>query len=231
MFPGFDHIYVIRDPVSDRVFRGEIQGNVDCLGLIRGDAEAGRPVRVGWGMGGACPGDVIWTTSAHPFVVHRRIANLLREKGVTGWRSYPVQVVDKGGEVYNDYEGIGILGRCDPIDLSRSVVTLKKLPGGWFPQFLGSYFPEKTWDGSDVFMERADTKGTVTAIKFVTEKARHAFMEANVENVRFQCLTEREIMTSIYEIGSVTHRLPADFKQRVDAAYRRAGVDKPHKRE
>jgi hypothetical protein len=71
----------------------------------------------------------------------------------------------------------------------------------------------------------------VTAIKFVTERARQAFVEANVENARFECLTEREIMTSIYEIGSVTHRLPPDFKQRVDAAYRRAGVDKPHKRE
>jgi hypothetical protein len=138
MFPGFDHIYELNDPLSDRVFRGEIDGDVNCIGWIRGEADPGRTVRVGWGMGGACPGLVIWTTSAHPLIVHRRISNLLREKGVTGWRSYPVQVVDKGGEAYSDYEGIGIVGRCDPIDLSRSVVTLKKFPGGWFPQFLGS---------------------------------------------------------------------------------------------
>jgi hypothetical protein len=80
-----------------------------------------------------------------------------------------------------------------------------------------------------MFMERPDAKGNITAIIFVTEKARQVLTEANVENVSFERLTERERSTSIYEIGSVTHRLPADFKQRVDAAYRRAGVDKPHK--
>jgi hypothetical protein len=231
MFPGFDHIYQLRDPVSDRVFRGEIQGDVNCIGWIRGDAEPERTVRVGWAMGGACPSDVIWTTSAHPLIVHRRILDLFREEGVTGWRSHPVQVVDKGGEAYKDYEGIGIVGRCDPIDLSRSEVTLRKLPGGWMPLFLGSYFPKESWDGSDVFMERADTKGKVTAIIFVTERARQIFAKAKVENVRFERLTEREISTGVFEIGSVTHRLPTDFKQRVDAAYRRAGVDKPDKTE
>jgi len=231
MFPGFDHIYQLRDPLSDRVFRGEIQGNADCLGLIRGEADPGRLVQVGWGMGGACPGDVIWTTSAHPLIVHGRVANLLREKGVTGWRSFAVQVIDKGGEVYRDYQGIGIVGRCDPIDLSRSVVTLEKSPGGWFPQFLGSYFTEESWDGSDIFMERPDTKGKATAKIFMTERAHQVFAEAKVENVRFVRLTEQEISTSVYEIGCVQHRLPADFKQKVDAAYRRAGVEKPRGRE
>jgi hypothetical protein len=231
MFPGFDHIYELNDPLLDRVFRGEIERDVNFIRWIRGEADPEQTVRVGWGMGGACPGDVIWTTSAHPLIVHRRIVNLLREEGVTGWRSHPVQVVDKCGEVYKDYEGIGIVGRCDPIDLSRSVVTLRKLPGGWFPQFLGSYFPEKSWDGSDMFMERPDVKGKTTGMIFVTEKARQVFTKTNVENVSFERFTERERSTSIYEIGSVTHRLPADFKQRVDAAYRRAGVDKPHKRQ
>jgi hypothetical protein len=231
MFPGFDHIYQLRDPVSDRAFRGEVEGNVNCIGLIRGEADPGRTVRIGWGMGGACPGDVIWTTSAHPLILHCRIANLLREQGVKGWRSYPVQVVDKSGEVYDQYEAIGIIGRCDPIDLSRSVVTLKKLPGGWVPQFLGNYFPEQSWDGSDMFMERPDAKTVVTAKIFVTEKTRQVFAEAEVENVMFERLTEIETLTAIYEIGCVTHRLPADFKQKVEAAYRRAGVEKPRRQE
>jgi len=231
MFPGFEHIYQLRDPVSDRVFRGEIQGDVDCLGLIRGEADPRRPVRVGWGMGGACPGDVIWTTSAHPLIVHGRLANVLREQAVTGWHSYAVEVIDKGGEVYRDYQGIGIVGRCDPIDLSRSVVTLEKAPGGSFPKFLGSYFAEESWDGSDLFMERPDTKGKMTARIFATEKIRQLFADAKVENLRFERLTEQEISTSVYEIGCVQHRLPADFKQRVDEAYRRAGVEKPRGRE
>jgi hypothetical protein len=91
-------------------YRTECFGeNVDSLGLIRAEADPGRLVRVGWGMGGACPGDVIWTTSAYPLIVHGRVANLLREKGVMGWRLYSVQVIDKGGEIYRDYHGIGIV--------------------------------------------------------------------------------------------------------------------------
>jgi hypothetical protein len=227
MFPGFDHIYELRDPVSDRAFRGEIVGEENCIGLIRGEIDPGRAVRIRWGMGSACPGGVIWTTSAHPLILDRRVVNLLRKKEIKGWRSYPVQVIDKGGEVYDNYEGIGIVGRCDPIDLSRSVVTLKQFPGGWFPQFLGSYFSEESWDGSDVFMERPDEKGVVTAKIFATEKAVRLFAEAKVENLHFERLTDKETLTSTYEIGCVTQRLPADFKQRVDAAYRRAGVEKP----
>jgi len=45
-------------------------------------------------MGGVCPSDVIWTTSVFPWIVHSRVGNLLRKKEITGWRSYPVQVVD-----------------------------------------------------------------------------------------------------------------------------------------
>jgi len=154
--------------------------------------------------------------------------DLLEQHGLTGWRTYAVHVTDKAGESHPDYAGLSMVGRCGPVDLSRSVVVLSQYPGGWFPHFLGHYFAEDSWDGSDVFMEREDSTGRVTARIFVTEKVREALDRAEVKNLRLQRLTEKSVMTSIYEIGS-SHLLPCDFSQRVDAAYARAGVSRPRR--
>jgi hypothetical protein len=225
-FPGFDRIYLIRDPFSKRVLRGQFEAMADCLALTRGEANVSEKIRVSWAMGGANPSDFIWTTSAHPLIVHRRIVDLFREHSITGWSTYPVIVIDKAGHSHLDYEGLKIIGRCGPVDLSRSVIVPSEYPAGWFPHFLGHYFAEDSWDGSDIFMERVDSIGKVTARCFATEKVHRIYQKVGIENIRFECLTDRSVMTSIYEIGG-SHLLPSDFSQRVDAAYARAGIPRP----
>jgi hypothetical protein len=225
-FPGFEHIYGLHDPCSNRPLRGDFAPDVDCLALTRGEVNPPETVRVGWAMGGRKPSDFIWTTSAHPVIVHRRVADLLRENGITGWRSYRASVTDKDGEFHENYEGLAISGRCGSVNLSRSVVTLKEYPGGWYPQFLGHYFAEESWDGSDVFMERPDSTGKVTARIFVSEKVLQVFNKAEIKNVLLERLTETMVSTSVYAIGG-SHLLPANFAQLVSAAYRRAGVPRP----
>ena len=225
-FPGFDLIYQLEDPLSKQPLRGRFQADVDSLALTRGEIDPSQTVRVGWAMGGRKPSDVVWTTSAFPIIIHRRFVDLLRQNGVAGWRSYEVVVTDRDGEPYKDYEGLIVIGRCDAVDLSRSVVVLSEYPRGWFPHFLGRYFDEKSWDGSDLFMERPDFKGKVTAHIFVTEKVRRLIDAARINNVRLERLTEQTVSTSVYEIGR-SHLLPHDFSQRVRAAYVRAGVSPP----
>jgi len=225
-FPGFERLYALQDPFSKRPLRGEFDAKVDCLALTRGEAKTTREVSVSWAMGGALPSDFIWTTSAYPVIAHRRVLDLLREHDITGWCTYPVSVKDKSGRSHSDYEGVTILGRCGPVDLSRSVVALAEYPAGWFPHFLGHYFAEHSWDGSDLFMERADSTGKVTARCFATERVRQAFQRAKIRNVLLERLTEQSVMTSIYEIGC-SHLLPPDFAHRVSAAYARAGIPQP----
>lgn len=225
-FPGFDHLYLLSDPLSNRPLRGDFEEKADCLALTRGETKAEKEVRISWAMGGAIPSDFIWTTSAHPVIAHRRVMDLLREHGVTGWSTYPVTVTDKTGQAHLDYEGLTIVGRCGPADLSRSVVVLSEYPAGWFPHFLGHYFAKDSWDGSDIFMERPNSRGKVIALKFVTEKVHQIFKRAKIKNIRMECLTERSVMTSIHEIGD-PHSIPADFIQRVNAAYARADVPRP----
>jgi hypothetical protein len=225
-FPGFEQIYLLEDPLSKRPLRGEIETKVDSFALMRGELTTTESVRISWAMGGQVPSDLIWTTSALPIIVHRRVVGVLRENNFTGWSTYATSVTDKKGRSYPDYEGLVILGRCGGVDLSRSVVVLSEYPAGWFPHFLGRYFPEQSWDGSDIFMERPDSSGHVSAHVFVTEKVREAFDKAKISNVLFERLTEVDVMTSVYENGC-SHLLPPDFSHRVDAAYRRAGVRRP----
>jgi len=198
----------------------------DCLALTRGDETAKQPIQIHWAMGGETPSDFIWTTSAHAIIVHRRVADLLREHGFTGWHTYPVHVSGKKGDTYSEYLGLAIAGRCGPVDLSRSIVVLSEYPAGWFPHFLGHYFDETSWDGCDLFMEAVDPSGRRTANIFATEPVRQVFRRAKIKNIIFERLTERSVNTSVYEIGS-SHLLPLDFQSRVDAAYGRAGVPRP----
>lgn len=227
-FPGFEHIYFLTDPLSNRPLRGEIDGKIDTFALTRGEVETSAPLQVSWYMGGSMPSDFVWTSNVGAIIVQRRVVKLLRDQGFTGWRSYVVSVIDKGGDYHPDYEGLAILGRCGCADLSRSVVVLSKYPAGWFPHFLGYYFPEESWDGSDIFMETPDERGRTTAHVFVTERVRLALETASVKNVKFERLTERSISTSVYQIGA-EYQLPSDFSARVTAAYRRAGIDPPNR--
>ena len=231
-FPGFENIYFLSDPLSNRPLRGAIDAKIDTFAITRGEVKTLAPIEVSWYMGGALPSDFVWTGNAGAVVVHRRVVRLFRDQGFTGWRSYVVSVIDKGGDYHPEYEGLVILGRCGPADLSRSAVVISQPQseyqvGGTFPQFLGYYFSEDSWDGSDIFMEKPDAQGRTTAHVFVTERVRLALEAARVKNVRFERLTERTVMTSVYEIGSA-YKLPSDLSARVSAAYSRAGIDPPN---
>jgi hypothetical protein len=161
-------------------------------------------------------------------IVHRRVIDLLRENRFTGWETYPVIVVDREGRSHLDYYGLVITGRCGAVDLARSVVVLSKYPTGWYPHFLGRYFDESSWGGSDFLMELPDCRGKASAHVFVTEPVRLAFSGAKIENVDFRALSEISVDTSVYEIGS-QYLLPSDFSLRVAAAYRDAGMPRPKK--
>jgi hypothetical protein len=170
--------------------------------------------------------DFVWTTSVHPVIVHRRAVDLLEQQQLTGWSTYAVELREKDGTLSNDYVGLVVLGRCGPVQLSRSVVVLKEYPAGWFPHFLGYYFDEASWDSSAVFMHTPDAAGNTTGHVFVTEALRRVFRHAKVGNVAFERLTNLSLPTSIYEIGS-QHLLPDGFSQQVEHAYTRAGREAP----
>lgn len=225
-FPGFSDLYTLDDPVASRPYRADFREDDHGLPLSRGEVTTEVPVGLTWAMGGGAPGDVVWSTSVHPLVVHARVAEVLRAHAFTGWGTYPVTVVARSGVEHHDYVGLAVTGRCGPVDLARSVVGLQEFPGGWAPYFEGQYFVPDTWDGSDLFMEAPDHLGRSTSHRYVSGRVRSALERAGVRNLDFTALPDRRVATSVYTIGS-PHLLPADYAARVDAAYAAAGVPRP----
>jgi hypothetical protein len=225
-FPGFDHLFLVRDPLSNRAFRGRVEPAVHTIELTRGESSFDTPLSVAWAMGGRSPSDIIWTTCANLLIAHQRVNDILQEAGFSGWQTYPVSVIDKSGTRHDDYLGLQVTGRCGPSEAARSTIYLEEYPGGWFPHLLGHYFDENTWDGNDIFMHARDSKGRPTGHIITTEGVRDAFRRVKIKNIWFEPLSELSVSSSVYEIG-LADLLPHDFQQRVNALYAEQGIPRP----
>jgi hypothetical protein len=135
-----------------------------------------------------------------------------------------VTVISKGGKRIPGYVGLVITGRCDPADYTKSEIVLRRYPRGLFPSFRGRYFVETSWDGSDLFMERADSSGSTTAWIYLTDRVRDALTQAAADNVRLERAGDVEISVSAVEIGS-PHLLPSDIQTRVSRAKEAASAN------
>ena len=225
-FPGFGRLFDLDDPGASRPYRGKFTPHDATLALSRGEVRPQSTVRISHAMGADTPGDVIWTTSGDPLIVHSRVIDLLAANHFSGWTTYSVDVFSRGGDLVPGYLGLAITGRCGRVDLTRSKVVLREFPGGWIPHFLGHYFVPDTWDGSDLFMEATDSLGKTSARRFTSEPVHDVFKTAKVTNLHFTRLTEDCVATSNYSIG-LKHLLPTDLEERISAAYDEAQVPRP----
>ena len=185
-FPGFHSVYRLADPVLNAHFRGRMEGDYETLLEVdRGAVIPEEPIPVRHDAGGK-PRDVIWTTWGTPVVVSRRVVDLLRASGFTGWATYPVTLYDRDGEFVDGYHGLATTGRCGPIDYSRSAPVAVMSPGGGERmQYRGKYFDPDSWDGSDFFVPTTGFGG-----RFVVAEVKDCFEDAKIRNVEFERLTD-----------------------------------------
>jgi hypothetical protein len=96
---------------------------------------------------------LVGTTYACAYLISKKIQHVFREEAIVGWTACPVEFVDKGGRIIEDYDLLGITGKSGKIDNSRStIIETKTIPGeGTNNILLGYYFSEDSWDGSDIF--------------------------------------------------------------------------------
>lgn len=225
-FPGFDRLYELSDPVATRPFRGSFL-HERGFELARGEARVNKPVVVRWAMGAATPGDIVWTSSAHPVIISSRLVDLLTGENLVGWTTFPVRVVSKQGHDCPGYFGLAVTGRRGPVTLAKSDIRLHQYPSGQYPHFEGYFFNPKTWH-SDFSVDVLDRKGRASSLCIVTEQVVALFKRHRIGNVRFVRLTEVSCSTSVYEIGRA-HILPRSFRSRIAALYRDAGLQVPTK--
>lgn len=188
-FPGFDRLFILEQSGS-RAYRGDmdVATREEALSLTRAELRPTHPIRVNWAMGRARPEELmVWTTYAAPILVAEPVVQMLRSHGFSGWSLYGVSVQDKRGQTCPGHHGLGVTGRCGPIEWARGIEVPRIFPGGVFPVWKGLFFEPASWDGSDFFMS-ADGSGYV----FVVEAVKKAFERAKIRNVGFQPLDQFE---------------------------------------
>lgn len=118
---------------------------VDALEAYgRAEREPAGPVVLRWDGGRGVPGDAVWP-DVGTLVASAHLLAVLA--GFSGWRTFPVEVHSRAGEIVPGYTGVAVTGRCGPLCYDNSRVEGE---GNW-ERYVGLRFDPATWDGSDVF--------------------------------------------------------------------------------
>lgn len=225
-FPGFDRFYLLHDPFWNKAFRGGWNSNIDAFRLLRSEITITEPITIPWQMGGDQPTNIIRTTMGYPVILSKKIVDLFLKHNISGWKTYEIELLDKKKTLIQGYFGLSVTGRCDSIDLSKSTIVLHQYPARKSPRFKGHYFDPKSWDGSDIFMERPDEKGNTTASILVTQRVKDLFEKEKIRNVKLERLGETETDLSVYEIG-LQYKLPTNYKNIIKEANKKEGESVP----
>lgn len=131
--------------------------------------------------------DLIGTTATLR-LISKRVQEALISERITGWRTCPIEFKDKKGELIDNYGALATVGRCGPLDNSRCrKITRKALATDeLIDVFLGYYFDEDSWDGSDLFRPEG------TRMTMVTQRAKDVIESISATNIEFKPILEIE---------------------------------------
>jgi len=121
-------------------------------------------------------------------LISDRAASVLTAAGVTGWATYPVEVLGLAGREVGVYHGLVVRGRAT-IDNDRSQLSVvpPPVPEGFARKaWMGLYFHPDSWDQSDMFL----LQGTIFTI--VTQAVKRVIENARLSNVAFDPLDSVE---------------------------------------
>ncbi len=187
-------LFEISDPMAIEPYRlrsrlpsDSSKGGVDFDRLLRGASQAREPIQFDVAQGSVTC-DLLWTQLVTPVCISERVVRLLQQNNVSGWSTYPVEVLDNDGGLLAGYHGLSVTGATCFADYSRSTVITKPPPaprGRSYDVYKGLYFDAEEWDDSDMFW--------VGRVRVVVEKVKKVFEQNKISNVCFTPLTEREI--------------------------------------
>ena len=190
--------YEFRDPFQTRPYRLKDRPPLEALAGTRGHRlahgklcmEEPIPFQADTGNQAA---DILWSQMTLLFCVSGRLVRLLKENGITGWSTYPVQVYDRKGVFLPDYHGFAVTGGMCAQDFDRSVPFEKKMPSGRLSTYYrGLYFHENQWDGSDLFW-----LGVGTPV--VVNRVHKLFRKEKIGNIRFTPLPDFVVSESNFQ--------------------------------
>lgn len=92
------------------------------------------------------------------YVISENIKNIFEKNNLTGWKTFPVEVLNKRKKKVEGYYGMSITGKCGPVDDSKSEIvpyTQSRYVLGE-KAYKGYYIGLDKWDGSDFFIPEGD---------------------------------------------------------------------------
>jgi hypothetical protein len=213
----FSNFFKVSNPLSTKNYRGEIINRSGGFAdLLRSEQLSDR-LEIKHYDGGKDPSELFWNVLQDPICVKNSIINILNSNNIKGWNKIPLIVSNKSGDrIYEDYYGLAIYGRVDPMDYLQSDIFLKEMPGGLFPYFKGIRFNPETWDVSDIFMERMHQDGRETAHIFVTKRFVELFRKQKNKNITFTSFNDYEVPCFdilIHATGQLKKRLEEKIKK------------------
>jgi hypothetical protein len=128
------------------------------------------------------PGDIV--------IISEKFKSVLEVNNVSGWRTFAINLFDKGKKVINGYYWFIVMGKCGPLDRTKGEVVERDNIGntGVYRVRIGTFFDNQTWDGSDIFRPEK------TGCFFMTEKAKKIIEENGITNAAYTRITEMENM-------------------------------------
>ena len=124
----------------------------------------------------------LWLT-----LVSGRMVRAMESEGITGWATYPVQLLLKGGQPDpGKWFGLAVTGRCGELDWSSARFEERQVVAGG-PEVRirrGPRVPEGSWDGSDLVLP-----GETTHV-LCTERFRSAMKRHDIRRLGFEMLDD-----------------------------------------
>ncbi|MBP6004207.1 MAG: hypothetical protein KA746_12305 [Pyrinomonadaceae bacterium] len=133
--------------------------------------------------------DVLDTGHPGLYLISDHMQVLLKKNNLTGWKTFPIRLLDKKGNIIEGYQGLSVIGKCGPIDISKSEIIKKRIvPNGpLYPYFKGIYVGLDEWDGSDFFIPKYHYGPMITA------KGAEVIKSNKLTNIRLINLADIEI--------------------------------------
>ncbi len=133
--------------------------------------------------------DMLDTGWAGLYLISDKMKNILSENNFTGWKTFPVEIIDKNENIIFGYSGLSITGRCGSIDYSQCETIEKRLAplAPVTKYYKGLYVGLDKWDNSDFFLPEK-YYGTI-----MTERAAEIIRKNKLANVELKNLADIEI--------------------------------------
>lgn len=141
--------------------------------------------------------DILDTGWPFLYLISNKLKGILEETNLTGWKTFPIRLLDKKKNEILGYHGLSITGRCGPIDYNKCEIIEKPVVSGGPVEkhYKGVYFGLDEWDGSDFFLaEQCDQV-------YISDRAAAALREQKLSNIVMKNLAEIEAAEFIVQFA------------------------------